>query len=132
MRAAQTGAPYWSRIALAEVVSLFAVINVIIHREKTKPLTRKVIGELLVFFGGGAISLKTSKKRTATRLLKDEITKGCQSTSLMVKPAVLHKNAVAKSDSCPANLGSFESKKLMMIYNREIPEIKEVQLKLQF
>jgi len=88
------------------VVSLLAATNDIIQRENTKALVNNGKNGVFALFGGGEIKRKKSKKTTATKLLEAEIISGCHSTSFIVNPAVLHKMAVVKIASCPANFGS--------------------------
>ena len=92
-----TGAMYCSRMALAAVVVLLAMTksNMVAQLARAAATWGKekwICGRLS----------HTKMTRAAIRLRLPAMAKGCQSTTLMNRPAVLQRKAVATTASTPA------------------------------
>ena len=63
---------------------------------------------LFLFPSGGGAKIRTKRRKIAAKKHRiPVITMGCQVSSFMNKPLVLHNVAVARIDNCPAILCSF-------------------------
>ena len=87
---------------MADVVSLFAITKQSMVKALANAPAHSGKAAFFTPLGGGEIARINNKNSAATKLLAPEMTTGCQSISLINKPLVLQKKAVARTAPCPA------------------------------